>query len=77
MNISEMKIFEANHSTKIIFLDAAVDGCGWGLAMSRTIRPVLMIFVFQINCPHIYFLPHVFVIIVIIIQCACVNFVDL
>ena len=36
-----------------------------------------MIFVFQINRPHIYFFPHVFVIIVIIIQCACVNFVDL
>ena len=36
-----------------------------------------MIFVFQINRPHIYFLPHVFVIIVIIIRCACMNFVDL
>ena len=36
-----------------------------------------MIFMFQINRPHIYFFPHVFVIIVIIIQCACVNFVDL
>ena len=36
-----------------------------------------MIFEFQINRPHIYFLPHVFVIIVIIFQCAYVNFVDL
>ena len=36
-----------------------------------------MIFVFQINRPHIYFFPHVFVIIVIIFQCACVNFVEL
>ena len=33
-----------------------------------------MILMFLINRPHIYFFPHVFV---IIFQCACVNFVDL